>query len=315
MSSKTTDKNNESTTAAPETERDRQHAYIEDLKKRGEASFSLVAAEAFVEGMRDSGYRSTGTAIDELLDNAIQAQAGRVDVIFDTINPKGKQQDIGDIAVIDDGHGMEPDMIRAAVLGGGTHRANDRKGFGRYGFGLPSASVSITPRYHVYSKTTEEEWHRVTIDLKAIATGAHTNRQGIVVAPGAERAELPEFIGKYLEGRHLKSGTLILLEKPDRLTHGYRKPNSFHKTIMEHLGLIYRQSLRTCAIYVNGEKVQAVDPLFLDPSGRYYDVENGVLAEGREPLSFEVKTRDGNRTGTVSLRFSYMLPEFQTRRN
>ena len=109
-------------TQASADEREKQHAYVEELKKRGPASFSLVAAETFVEGMRDSGYKSTGTAIDELVDNSIQAGAQRVDVIFETISPKGKQQEVGDIAVIDDGHGMEPDMIRAAVLWGGTHR-------------------------------------------------------------------------------------------------------------------------------------------------------------------------------------------------
>ena len=43
--------------------------------------------------MRDSGYKSTGTAIDELVDNSIQAGAQRVDVIFETISPKGKQRE------------------------------------------------------------------------------------------------------------------------------------------------------------------------------------------------------------------------------
>jgi len=308
MTTKQTQNNQDS---APTDERAKQHAYVEELKKKGPASFSLVAAETFVEGMRDSGYKSTGTAIDELVDNSIQAGAQRVDVIFEAINPKGNQADVGDLAVIDDGHGMEPDMIRAAVLWGGTHRPNDRRGFGRYGFGLPSAAVSITRRYDVYSKITDGEWHKVTIDLKEIVTGVHTNKDGIVVAPEPVKADLPEFVVKYLGKRKLNCGTVIVLEKPDRLTRGYRKPNTFHKTMLEHLGLIYRQSLRNCAIHVNGEKAQAVDPLFLDPSGRYYDVGSGVLAQGLEPFSFEVKTADAKKTGMVHLRFSLMPLDFQ----
>lgn len=293
-----------------ETDYERQHVYVEELKKKGDASFSLVAAEAFVEGMRDSGYKSTGTAIDEFVDNAIQAQAERVDVVYSVDSPEAKRHEISNIAVIDDGHGMEPDMIRAAVLWGGTHRANDRTGFGRYGFGLPSAAVSIAKHYEVYSRADGFGWHKVVIDLPEICSGKYTNEIGIVVAPAAEESELPDFVKEYLGKRELKHGTVILLVNPDRLTTGFRKPNGFHKSIMQDLGRIYRHLLRNCAIYVNGEKVQAVDPLFLDPAARFYDVGNGVFAEARDELQFEVKAERG-QTGRVKFRLSYMSPDFQ----
>lgn len=293
-----------------ETDYERQHRYVEELKKKGDASFSLVAAETFVEGMRDSGYKSTGTAIDEFVDNAIQAQAERVDVVYTVDNPEAKKNEISAIAVIDDGHGMEPDMIRAAVLWGGTHRANDRTGFGRYGFGLPSAAVSIAKHYEVYSKANGFGWHRVVIDLPEICSGKYTNDIGIVVAPAAEEAELPDFVKEYLGKRKLTHGTVILLMNPDRLTTGFRKPNGFHKSIMQHIGVIYRHLLRNCAIYVNGDKVLAVDPLFLDPAARFYDVGNNVFAEARDELQFEVKTESG-KTGRVKFRFSYLPPAFQ----
>ena len=34
------------------------------------------------------------------------------------------------LSVIDDGHGMIPEMIRFAVMWGGTHRENDREATG-----------------------------------------------------------------------------------------------------------------------------------------------------------------------------------------
>ncbi len=233
-----------------------------------------------------------------------------MDVVSSTPVQKGGTTEIEDIAIIDDGHGMEPEMIRAAVLWGGTHRRNDRSGFGRFGFGLPSAAVSIARRFQVYSKLKGGNWHRVAVDLDQIVLGKHTTDDGMVIAPLPENAELPRFVQDALEGRVLESGTVILLSEPDRLTSGYRKPTGFHNHLMEHLGLIYRGVLGTTKMFVNGKLVTPVDPLFLDPNARYYDVKNGVLAQGREPIQFDVKTRDG-RTASVRLRISFMPDGFQ----
>lgn len=109
---------------------------------RERSKFGLMVPEAFVRGIRDLGYRSNGDAIAELIDNALQAYANRIDICFGydgTTSVKKPTQ----VAVIDNGHGMEPDMIRMAVMWGGTHRENDRSGLGRYGYGLPCASVSL----------------------------------------------------------------------------------------------------------------------------------------------------------------------------
>src|SRR5262249_25060369 len=154
----------------------------------------------------DSGYKSTGNAINEFIDNSIQAGAGRVDIIY-TID----DQEISNIAVIDDGHGMEPDMIRAAVMWGGTHRPNNRDGFGRYGFGLPSAAVSITKVFEVYSLVKGGRWYKVRVNLKDITSGKLTNQAGQVISPGATPAELPSFVVNVLEGKPLEQGTVIVL--------------------------------------------------------------------------------------------------------
>ena len=101
--------------------------------------------------------------------------------------------------------GMEPDMILAGgAVGRHNTKPNDRRGFGRYGFGLPSAAVSVMRRYHVYSKQAGGEWHKVTVDLEDIAKGVHTNKQGIVVAPEPVKVELPCLEMEYLGKRDLK---------------------------------------------------------------------------------------------------------------
>ncbi|MCG8092882.1 MAG: ATP-binding protein [Candidatus Thiodiazotropha endolucinida] len=292
-----------------------QHHYVESLKSRGDSSYTLVAAEAFVRGMRDSGYKSTATAIDEFVDNSIQAAASRVDII--SVEKAGKggrgsKSTVGSIAVIDDGHGMEPDMLRASILWGGTHREGDRSGLGRYGFGLPSAAVSITEHYEVYSCTPEGEWHRVAINLLDIANGVHTDAEGRVVAPKPEKVDLPDFISDYLSEQDLtlESGTVVVLADPDRLSTGFVRPSSFEEKMLQHIGLIYRGLLRGTEMHVNGKAVECVDPLFLTSGCRYYDVGNGYIANAMDPLVFNAKNANG-KSGQVRMRFSWMHPEFQ----
>lgn len=297
-------------TPAPEqmllTDLETQHAYVEALKVQGDRGFALIAAAAFVKGMRDSGYRSTATAIDELVDNSYQSQADRIDLVCTVDNGKA----VGDIFVIDNGHGMEPEMIRAAVLWGGTHRFNDRSGFGRYGFGLPSAAVSMTEEYAVYSKTAGGEWHKVTINLMDVATGKLTNEDGLIVAPAPQLAELPPHVTAYLGDRTLNAGTIIHLIKPDRLTSGFRFVQSFEQKMLEHLGVIYRGLIRTCSIFVNNRPVEAVDPLFIDPNARYYEIGTGIRAQALPVTEISLRAASGAE-GVMRLRFSYMHPNFQ----
>lgn len=288
------------------TDLETQHVYVEDLKTQGDRGFALIAATAFVKGMRDSGYRSTATAIDEFIDNSYQSQADRIDLLCSHDGGKG----VGDIFVIDNGHGMEPEMIRAAVLWGGTHRFNDRSGLGRYGFGLPSAAVSMTEKYAVYSKIAGGDWYKVEIDLMDVATGRLTNDVGLIVAPNPQRTELPAYVTAYLGDRVLNAGTVVHLIKADRLTSGFRFIQSFEQKMMEHLGVIYRGLLRTCNIFVNNRVVEAVDPLFIDPNARYYDIGTGVRAQALPATDITLTTQRGVE-GVMRLRFSYMHPNFQ----
>ena len=57
--------------------------------------------------------------------------------------------------------------------------------------------------------------------------------------------------------------------------------------------------------------MEPVDPLFLDPNARFYDVGNGVFAEGREALQFSMKNSRTGEEGVVRCRFVYMPPSFQ----
>jgi hypothetical protein len=280
-------------------------------------SLPLVNTEVFIESVRDSGYKSTATAIDEFIDNAREADASRVDVVLGYAPDAASTSRLdkgGMIAVADDGHGMYPDVIRLAVMWGGTHRHGSRTGYGRYGFGFPSAAASIARRFTVYSRVEGGAWHRVEVDIEKVARHEWTTKDGLVETPQAEQAEPPKWVTDVTGP--LTHGTVIVLNRLDRLSPGFVQSAAFRKNLLNHLGLIYRGVLREMEIAFTdtakgkSTRVAPVDPLFLTPGARFYD-ENEVHAEELPEARFIVPAHEGRPQGAVRVRYSYMPPGFQ----
>jgi hypothetical protein len=286
-----------------------QKKYVEDLKRK-KFNFGLTVGDAFVRGIRDIGYKHTGTALDEQIDNAYQAGADQVHVVFgyDTTSSNKKPSEI---AVLDNGHGMEPDMIRAAVTWGGTHREGDRSGFGRYGYGLPTSAISQGHRYTVYSKTEDGDLWAVTIDIDDIRDGQYTNEDGLIVVPEPRKAQFPAFVTKYIEEQLIgdwSHGTIVVMEKLDRIDR--TTTGGLHAFLMEHFGVAYHKLRGDFDIVVNGERVQPIDPLFITPGYRYYDLDE-QRAEALEPIVIDVKdAKTKEAKGKLTVRMSYMPPDF-----
>ena len=70
------------------------------------------------------------TGIDELIDNAIDAGASRIAIVFHTGDTRLER-----IAIHDDGSGMDPKKMEGVLRLGG-HAAHSEKNIGRYGMGL-----------------------------------------------------------------------------------------------------------------------------------------------------------------------------------
>jgi hypothetical protein len=285
-----------------------QRRYTEQKLSEG-FDFSLIVAEAFVRGIRDIGYKHTGTALDELIDNAIQAGASNVHIVYDF---KGDSTKPVKIAVIDDGHGMESVMIRLAIIWGGTHRENSRDGFGRYGYGLPSASVSQGRRLEVYSLVEGSQLHMGWLDLDEVGKGEYNNKVGRIIIPQPVAATLPQWLKPHVKKvpgpKGFSHGTIVVLDKLDRLS--WKTQNALNENLLEHFGVVYRNFLRQVKITVEGKSVEPIDPLFVTPGCRYYD-EDDDRAEPLEPIIFEVKELENKENKkVVKVRFSYMPPTF-----
>jgi hypothetical protein len=268
--------------------------------------WDIIVGDAFVRGMRDIGYKSTSFAINELVDNAMQASANRIDIIFgfDT----GTKPSM--LAVVDDGYGMEPKMVRAALVWGAGTRAENRQGFGKYGYGLPSASVSQCHRVTVYSKTAEGRWHSAYLDIDEISRGEWSGGHRIEM-PQEQAQEPPTFVIDALkkEGRWpLQSGTVILWEGLDRID--FKQRDKLRSKLLTDLGVINRNYLIDTPMTIDGAKVEPCDPLFLTEGFRYYDLD-GDRAIGLPPAVVEVKDRQtGEIAGRMRVRFARMPATF-----
>lgn len=269
--------------------------------------YTIVRVDRFIEATRDSGYKSTTSAISELADNAFQAGANNFVVHFDSEveSPAGKRRPnkspvVREVVCVDDGSGMPPDVLRNALRFGGTTRFNNREGLGRYGMGLPNSSASQCRRVEVYTWQKKSEVHFSFLDIDEIAGG------NILVVPEPQVVEIPD---RY---RHLAlsdSGTLIIWTKCDRLDFNGRE-DSLTRELPRSLGQTYRQFLsRGRSIRVNGREVKPFDPLFLMPEAEYH----GASPHGA-PLEYELPVPGKvGATSTVRIRFSLLPEEWQVK--
>lgn len=213
-----------------------------------------------VQSMRSSGYKSTDYAVAELIDNSIQAKAP--DVVITVVERVSiasvrKTSTAHEIWVLDNGQGMDPDLAEEAVSFGGSDRYDDRSGMGRFGMGLPQASVSQCVRTDVWTWQDSDPRDAVAVrlDLEEVEQGI--DEVPSALQPGQDSYEpLPPWVLDVYEN-HMEratvagqeatpSGTAIRWSKLDRVR--WAKGETIIQHIEFLLGRIYRRFLTGEAI-------------------------------------------------------------------
>ena len=288
---------------------DRQQAYIKGLEAKN-FKFTIAVGEAFVRGIRDIGYKNTASALNELIDNAYEAGASNVHVVLHD-DGTGRKNNVTQIAVVDDGSGMIPDMLRAAVIVGGTDREQSRQGIGRFGYGLPCGCLSQGERFEVFSRIKGGEWYSAGVDVEAIERGDYTSADGDLIVPKPQPAKLPKFVQKYVEEHFtngLESGTVVVLDKLDALSQ--KSVGALFNALVENFGITYHKLRANFEIAVDGERVQPCDPLFLTPGYKDYDIDSD-RAQALDPLVIEIKDQDTKVVqGLIRVRYALFPTTF-----
>ena len=208
--------------------------------------------------MRDLGY-SLETAVADLLDNSISAEATEIHIFCDLT----QQSPV--LAVIDNGKGMNADDLVEAMRYGSSGPTEQRSpgDLGRFGLGLKTASLSQCRCLTVVS-AQNNVLHSAEWDLNLID---ERNDWLISVLSEDEIGKLPfvEMLGK--------NGTLILWRDLDRLLEDMSGPKQ-HEVINEkldalgkHLSLVFHRYLsgeirgrKKLTVFVNGHNLKAFDP-------------------------------------------------------
>lgn len=295
------------------------------IQKREDSKneYDLFNTATMVQSMRNSAYKNIGEAISDIIDNSIEAKARRIDIITKT----DSKQRVVAVGILDNGHGMVKEMIEEAIRWGGGHKhdlvkeqsdSSSKRTIGRFGAALPTTSAYATKKTRVFSKTNESKCHELVFDIVKIVDLDRKNKRYV---PEAKPSKLPDWVEAFKEKNYKandKTGshTLVLWENPDKIW-GYTKEQTFNEKIIRRLGYTFKNHLSIqvgVKMFVNGRKVDMIDPLFITPEARGYDGGNGVFAEEIPSQELEYTHEIGEdsmgkkikRKGKIRVRMSYL---------
>lgn len=240
-------------------------------------------APVLMESTRAMGY-SLESAIADIIDNSIAAKASVVDIQFSPYDA------VPFISILDDGEGMTKEQINDAMRYGSQSSLNTRDStdLGRFGLGLKTASLSQCRCLTVITKQGRRlEARRWDLD--------EIYRKGswaLLSLNSEEIHAIPQFQSQL---KQLKSGTLIIWEKLDRLLKGAKATDKLMSRQMEyvreHLALVFHRylagesGLTKLSIRMNGLTIEPKDPFLLGRSTVFQADENFIIEGYRVEVS------------------------------
>ena len=246
---------------------------VDQLAEVRDADRSLFPISFTIRALRDSRYHNTAYAIAELIDNSIEADAEQIDLLCmeqSGIVESRARRRVSEIAILDNGIGMDPRTLLEALKFGGGTRHNSQRGIGKYGMGLPTASMSQCKRVDVWTwqEGVDSVWHS-SIDADDIEKGNHQvpfPDQNTPI-PNTWRAAGS---GK-IYGNH--SGTLVAWSKLDKIQ--WKTASAIIDNTSREVGRIHRH-------FLDDDSVRIRTVSFLDIRPEETTREDSVVAN--DPL-------------------------------
>lgn len=291
------------------------------------ATVPLFFAQTLVQSLRDVGYSHTTSALCEHVDNAIQAGATEIRVFFRQTGKRGDYQI--DAAVYDNGVGMPPHVLKVAMAFGGSMNYGNREDIGRFGMGMKTAALSMSPTLEVFSWQEPHAIYRMTIDIDAIGRDrsnlvelpdpvlsseltdevADVFRKPMAFPKRVDEQELLANDGDELYERLGTSGTIVYMPECDRLS--YAKGQTLVEHAVKEMSRVYRRAIAGgLKLYVNNRLVEPFDPTYAMAEARHVRFLEDEPRQSRliDSRTVEVPISEkSSKTAPVHLRI-YRLP-------
>lgn len=281
---------------------------------------SIVDIKNMGDALRNTGYKNIESAVSEIIDNSVEANAKNIFLILrEGIAPSGRKV-ITEVGFLDNGDGMDSAVL-GNCLGIGASTRQARKGMGRFGVGLPQASLYACPLIEVYSwQNGIENARKVYLDIEKIKNGNQTEIEDPVLT------SIPEPYSDYISYRTLeenydfsKSGTLVIWKKCDRINPKTRGPltERLEFSLGQKFRYFIHDGVSQIKIICDENRDAAVDiapndPMFLMNDNRVLCKEENpkiLYKKGQEAgleAPFELYTAKDTGTGEVDAPIKYI---------
>ena len=267
------------------------------------------------DALRNTGYKNIESAVSEIIDNSVEANAKDIFVVLSEGIALSGRKIVNEIGFLDNGDGMNENIL-GSCLGIGASTRQARRGMGRFGVGLPQASLYACPEIEVYSwQNGINNAKKVFLDINMIKNGEQTEIEDPVLTT------IPEPYSNYINYKTIDktynfsdSGTLVIWKNCDRISPKTRGPLT--ERLQFSLGQKFRyfihEGISKIKVICDENPDAAIDIAPNDPL--FLMEDNCVLCRENEPKEvykpgekvgleapFELYTAKGTGTGEVEV--------------
>lgn len=221
------------------------------------------------ESLRNSNF-DTVSAIGEVIDNSIQAEAKNIKIKIKKVRAR-KKVDLISIAFGDDGEGMTTSVLEKCIQVGFSERYNDRRGIGRFGVGMTLGAITQCTQIKIYSKPRGGNWNSISLDLDQLKDLEDADLEK--PKPCEVPREYADLVGE--------TGTLVIWKNWDR-------EDARIDEIKRWISRVYRKFI--------GEEIIRDDKVVPNDNQRHIFLDDGDTNEkisAMDPL-YVTKTKFGN---------------------